>query len=55
VADYNVGAWALDVARRTGVRSAAIWPASAAVLASLLSIDKLMQDKIIETHKMVRI
>jgi hypothetical protein len=48
VADYNVGAWALDVARRTGVRSAAIWPASAAVLASLLSIDKLIQDKIID-------
>jgi hypothetical protein len=48
VADYNVGAWALDVARRTGVRSAAIWPASAAVLASLLSIDKLVQDKIID-------
>ncbi|XP_066353744.1 UDP-glycosyltransferase 83A1-like [Miscanthus floridulus] len=48
VADYNLGMWALDVARRTGVKSAAIWPASAAVLASLLSIDKLVQDNIID-------
>ncbi|XP_066323543.1 UDP-glycosyltransferase 83A1-like [Miscanthus floridulus] len=48
VADYNLGVWALDVARRTGVKSAAIWPASAAVLASLLSIDKLVQDNIID-------
>lgn len=48
VADYNVGMWALDVARRTSVKSAAIWPASAAVLASLLSIKKLVQDNIID-------
>jgi UDP:flavonoid glycosyltransferase YjiC (YdhE family) len=48
VADYNLGTWALDVARRTGVKSAAIWPASAAVLASLLSIEKLVQDNIID-------
>ena len=57
VADYNLGMWALDVARRTGVKSAAIWPASAAVLASLLSIDKLVQDNIIDpedgTHSSV--
>ncbi|KAL6851903.1 hypothetical protein ACP4OV_020088 [Aristida adscensionis] len=50
VADYNVGAWALDVARRAGIQSAAIWPASAAVLATLLSIPKLIQDGIIDAQ-----
>ncbi|CAO2038669.1 unnamed protein product [Urochloa humidicola] len=49
VADYNLGTWALDVARRTRIKSAAIWPASAAVLASLLSINKLIQDNIIDS------
>ncbi|RLN12804.1 UDP-glycosyltransferase 83A1-like [Panicum miliaceum] len=49
VADYNVGMWALDIARRTRIKSAAIWPASAAVLASLLSIPKLIQDNIIDS------
>ncbi|CAN6288165.1 unnamed protein product [Urochloa humidicola] len=50
VADYNLGTWALDVARRTGIKSAAIWPASAAVLASLLSIDELIKDNIIDSN-----
>ncbi|EAY78064.1 hypothetical protein OsI_33108 [Oryza sativa Indica Group] len=50
VADYNVGTWALDVARRTGVMSAAVWPASAAVVASLLSIPKLVRDKVIDAQ-----
>jgi UDP:flavonoid glycosyltransferase YjiC (YdhE family) len=50
VADYNLGTWALDVARRTGIKSAAIWPASAAVLASLLSINRLIHDKIIDAN-----
>uniref|UniRef100_A0A0E0M6L6 Glycosyltransferase n=1 Tax=Oryza punctata TaxID=4537 RepID=A0A0E0M6L6_ORYPU len=50
VTDYNVGTWALDVARRTGVKSAAVWPASAAVMASLLSIQELIRDKIIDAQ-----
>jgi hypothetical protein len=50
VADYNVGTWALDVARRTGVMSAAVWPASAAVVASLLSIPELVRDKVIDAQ-----
>ncbi|CAL4933522.1 unnamed protein product [Urochloa decumbens] len=50
VADYNVGTWALDVARRIGIKSAAIWPASAAVLASLLSIHELIKDGIIDSN-----
>ncbi|KAF2913046.1 hypothetical protein DAI22_10g058100 [Oryza sativa Japonica Group] len=50
VADYDVGTWALDVARRTGVKSAAVWPASAAVMASLLSVPELIRDKIIDAH-----
>jgi hypothetical protein len=50
VTDYNVGSWALEVARRTGIRSAAVWPASAAVMATLLSFDKLIEDKIIDAE-----
>ncbi|CAL4916763.1 unnamed protein product [Urochloa decumbens] len=50
VADYNVGTWALHVARRTGIKSAAIWPASAAVLASLLSIHELIKDGIVDSN-----
>jgi UDP:flavonoid glycosyltransferase YjiC (YdhE family) len=50
VIDYNVGAWALDIARRTGIRSAAVWPASAAVLSTLLSYDKLIDDNIIDAE-----
>jgi UDP:flavonoid glycosyltransferase YjiC (YdhE family) len=48
VTDYNVGTWALDVARRTGIRAAAVWPASAAVMATLLSYNKLIEDDIID-------
>jgi hypothetical protein len=50
VADYDVGTWALDVASRTGVKSAAVWPASAAVMASQLSVPELIRDKIIDAH-----
>ncbi|KAL6640868.1 hypothetical protein ACP70R_019049 [Stipagrostis hirtigluma subsp. patula] len=50
VTDYNLGTWALDVARRTGIKSAAIWPASAAVLTTLLSIPKLIKDSIIDAQ-----
>ncbi|KAM0912081.1 hypothetical protein ACQ4PT_013038 [Festuca glaucescens] len=50
VTDYNLGAWALDIARRTGIRSAAVWPASATVLATLLSYDKLIKDNIIDAE-----
>ncbi|CAN6333675.1 unnamed protein product [Urochloa humidicola] len=49
VADYSLGTWALDIARRTRIKSAAMWPASAAVLASLLSLNKLIQDNIIDS------
>jgi hypothetical protein len=48
VTDYNVGSWALQVARRTGIRSAAVWPASTAVMATLLGFNKLIEDKIID-------
>ena len=47
--DYSLGTWTLDIARRTRIKSAAVWPASAAVLASLLSIPKLIQDNIIDS------
>ncbi|BAT10371.1 Os10g0332600 [Oryza sativa Japonica Group] len=50
VTDYNVGIWALDVARRTAVKSAAVWPASAAVMASILSVPELIRDKIIDAQ-----
>ncbi|KAK8934004.1 UDP-glycosyltransferase 83A1 [Platanthera zijinensis] len=41
-------AWALDVAKKVGVRAASIFPASAAVLALNLSIPKLIADGVVD-------
>ncbi|KAF6982119.1 hypothetical protein CFC21_000551 [Triticum aestivum] len=50
VTDYNVGYWAVDIARRTGIRVGAVWPASAAVMVTLLSFPKLIEDNIIDAE-----
>ncbi|WOL01361.1 hypothetical protein Cni_G10077 [Canna indica] len=49
IADQNM-AWALEVARKVGVRAAAFWPASAAMLTTTLSIPKLITDGIIDSN-----
>ncbi|KAL5232098.1 hypothetical protein ABZP36_030874 [Zizania latifolia] len=41
-------AWALDAAKRRGLPSAALWAASAAVLAVLLGAQKLIRDGVID-------
>nr|XP_010923602.3 UDP-glycosyltransferase 83A1-like [Elaeis guineensis] len=51
IADRSMG-WALQVAQKMGIRSAAFWPASAAVLALFLSIPKMIQDGIIDADGM---
>ncbi|XP_038971694.1 UDP-glycosyltransferase 83A1-like [Phoenix dactylifera] len=51
IADPNMG-WALEVAQKMGIRSAAFWPASTAVLAMFLSIPKMIQDGIIDANGM---
>ncbi|XP_038971693.1 UDP-glycosyltransferase 83A1-like [Phoenix dactylifera] len=51
IADVNMG-WALEVAQKMGIRSAAFWPASTAVLAIFLSIPKMIQDGIIDANGM---
>lgn len=40
--------WALDAAKRRGLPAAALWPASAAVLAVLLAAKKLIRDGVID-------
>ncbi|XP_010923595.1 UDP-glycosyltransferase 83A1 [Elaeis guineensis] len=51
IADGNMG-WALEVAQKMGIRSAAFWPASTAVLALFLNIPNLIQDGIIDANGM---
>lgn len=46
IADLNMG-WALEVAEKMGIRRAAFWPASAATLALIFSIPKLIEDRIV--------
>ncbi|KAI3813253.1 hypothetical protein L1987_17973 [Smallanthus sonchifolius] len=46
IADDSMG-WAIRVAMKMGVRRTAFWPASVATLASLLSFQKLIDDRII--------
>lgn len=46
IADECMG-WALKVAENMGIKRAAYWTAAAALLASILSIPKLIDDKII--------
>ncbi|KAM7520663.1 hypothetical protein LguiB_019625 [Lonicera macranthoides] len=46
IADESMG-WALKVAEKMGIRRAAFWPAAAALLASIFSIPKLIDDNVI--------
>lgn len=46
IADESMG-WALKVAEKMGIRRAAFWPAAAALLASIFSIQKLIDDNVI--------
>jgi hypothetical protein len=46
VADAAMG-WAVEVARKLGIRAACFWPASAAFLASVFRILQLVQDGVI--------
>ncbi|KAI3713136.1 hypothetical protein L1987_71708 [Smallanthus sonchifolius] len=46
IADDCMG-WAVRVAKKMGIRRAAFWPASVAMLASMLSFQKLIDDGII--------
>ncbi|KAJ9540649.1 hypothetical protein OSB04_027155 [Centaurea solstitialis] len=46
ITDINMG-WALPVAEKMGIRRASFWPASAITLATVLSLQKLIDDGII--------
>ncbi|KAK7273331.1 hypothetical protein RIF29_14380 [Crotalaria pallida] len=48
VADGNMG-WALEVAKKMGIRPVLFWPASASLLILLFSIQKLMDDGIVNS------
>ncbi|KAG1341972.1 UDP-glycosyltransferase 83A1 [Cocos nucifera] len=41
-------AWALEVAKKMGLRAAAFWPASAGILATMLSVPKLIENGVID-------
>ena len=47
ITDWSMG-WALEVAEKMNIRRAIFWPASTAVLCSMLSISKLLNDGIID-------
>jgi len=47
IADAGMG-WAVEVAKKLGIRAAFFWPASAAFLASLFRIPQLVQDGVID-------
>ncbi|KAJ9147538.1 hypothetical protein P3X46_029688 [Hevea brasiliensis] len=49
IADETMG-WALEVAEKMKIRRVAFWPASAALLTSLFSIQKLIDDGIIDSN-----
>ncbi|KAJ0973881.1 hypothetical protein J5N97_015846 [Dioscorea zingiberensis] len=49
IADESM-AWAFDVAKKTGLRTAAFWPASATTFTNMRNIPKLIQDGIIHEH-----
>lgn len=51
IADKNM-AWALEVAKKTGIRAAAFWPAAAALLATMMTIPKLVEDGILDNDGM---
>lgn len=48
IVDENMG-WALGVAEKLNIRRVAFWPAAAAMLASLFSVSKLIDDGIIDS------
>ncbi|KAG1341974.1 hypothetical protein COCNU_05G002030 [Cocos nucifera] len=47
IIDITMG-WALEVAKKMGLRAAAFWPASARILATMLSIPKLIENGVID-------
>ncbi|KAK6255925.1 UDP-glucuronosyl/UDP-glucosyltransferase - like 10 [Theobroma cacao] len=49
VADVNVG-WALEVAAELGIHGAAFWPGSALLLSLTFSLQKLMDDGVIDAN-----
>ncbi|OMP07809.1 UDP-glucuronosyl/UDP-glucosyltransferase [Corchorus olitorius] len=49
VADVNMG-WALEVAAELGIRTAAFWPGSALLLLLTFSLQKLMDDGVIDEN-----
>ncbi|KAD2243187.1 hypothetical protein E3N88_41568 [Mikania micrantha] len=51
IVDGTMG-WAVRVAMKVGIRCAVFWPASAATLASILCIPKLIDDRIIDENGM---
>ncbi|KAK1317019.1 UDP-glycosyltransferase 83A1 [Acorus calamus] len=61
IADQSMP-WALDVAKKMGLRGVAFWPASAGLLATMFSIPSLIEDGIINAdgvptseHRMIRL
>ena len=49
ITDGGMG-WVLEVVQKMGIRSAACWPASAALLALFMSIPEMIQDGIIRAN-----
>ncbi|KAJ6683980.1 hypothetical protein OIU85_007653 [Salix viminalis] len=47
ITDWTMG-WSLEVAEKMNIHRAIFWPASAAILCSVLSISKLVNDGIID-------
>ncbi|XP_010936390.1 UDP-glycosyltransferase 83A1 [Elaeis guineensis] len=47
IIDVSMG-WALEIAKKMGLRAAAFWPASAGILATTLSIPKLIENGVID-------
>ncbi|KAJ6369894.1 hypothetical protein OIU76_028199 [Salix suchowensis] len=47
ITDWTMG-WSLEVAEKMNIHRAIFWPASAAILCSMLSISKLVNDGIID-------
>ncbi|KAK9116495.1 hypothetical protein Sjap_015442 [Stephania japonica] len=49
IADWTMG-WAFKVAAKMGIPRAAFWPGSGALMASVLNVNKLMADQIIDAN-----
>ncbi|KAK1287941.1 UDP-glycosyltransferase 83A1 [Acorus calamus] len=49
IADHSM-AWALDVAKKMGLRAVAFWPSSAGLLATMLDVPNMIEDGIIDTN-----